>query len=127
MCNNACIAIFVINSDKPEIEVNLFDPNGHTPYKKQGQGFVKIAFTATETGNHQVCIKNYGNERIKINFEFLSGVAAKDYSAIAKKSTLKPIELNVSLSLNSCKATKTWGYDVLFNSWIKLCNDTWRS
>jgi hypothetical protein len=30
-----------------------------------------------------------------INFEFLSGIAAKDYSDIAKKSNLKPIELNL--------------------------------
>jgi hypothetical protein len=30
-----------------------------------------------------------------INFKFLSGVSAKDYSEIAKKSNLKPIELNL--------------------------------
>lgn len=32
---------------------------------------------------------------MKLDFEFLSGVSAKDYSAIAKKSNLKPIELNI--------------------------------
>jgi len=32
---------------------------------------------------------------MKMDFEFLSGVSAKDYSAIAKKSNLKPIELNI--------------------------------
>lgn len=31
----------------------------------------------------------------KISFEFLTGVNAKDYSDIAKKSNLKPIELNL--------------------------------
>ena len=32
---------------------------------------------------------------MRLDFEFLSGVSAKDYSAIAKKSNLKPIELNI--------------------------------
>ena len=31
----------------------------------------------------------------QIQFEFLTGIAAKDYSEIAKKSNLKPIELNL--------------------------------
>ena len=45
-----------------------------------------------------MCLENYGSEQTKITFEFLSGVAAKDYSAIAKKSNLKPIELNVYIN-----------------------------
>jgi hypothetical protein len=55
----------------------------------------KIAFTAHESGNHQLCIENNSRGEITIEFEFLSGVSAKDYSAIAKKSNLKPIELNI--------------------------------
>ena len=40
-------------------------------------------------------MENNNNIELKIDFEFLSGVSAKDYSAIAKKSNLKPIELNL--------------------------------
>lgn len=32
---------------------------------------------------------------MRVDFEFLTGVSAKDYSDIAKKSNLKPIELNL--------------------------------
>lgn len=32
---------------------------------------------------------------MKINFEFLSGVSARDYTDVAKKANLKPIELNM--------------------------------
>lgn len=112
------LAIFVINGEYSEMKVNLFDPNGNTVYSKEGQSFVKLAFTATETGNHQVCIENYGSSPSKVNFEFLSGVAAKDYSAIAKKSNLKPIELNVNfITMIFFKiATKIRRHDVIFNS-----------
>lgn len=56
---------------------------------------MKIAFTASEAGNHQLCITNSATRETKVDFEFLSGVNAKDYSDIAKKSNLKPIELNL--------------------------------
>ncbi len=56
---------------------------------------MKIAFTASEAGNHQLCFDNESNQQHKVDFEFLSGVNAKDYSDIAKKSNLKPIELNL--------------------------------
>lgn len=42
-----------------------------------------------------MCIENLNHFEKKIDFEFLSGVSAKDYSDIAKKSNLKPIELNL--------------------------------
>jgi hypothetical protein len=32
---------------------------------------------------------------VKINFEILTGIYAKDYSELAKKDSLKPIELNL--------------------------------
>lgn len=56
---------------------------------------MKIAFTAVEAGNHQICLDNVNLIETSVNFEFLSGVSAKDYSDIAKKSNLKPIELNL--------------------------------
>lgn len=56
---------------------------------------MKISFTASDVGNHQLCIDNETTSETRINFEFLSGVEAKDYSEIAKKSNLKPVELNL--------------------------------
>lgn len=56
---------------------------------------MKLAYTALEAGNHQICVDNNDQYENRIEFEFLSGVAANDYSNIAKKSNLKPIELNL--------------------------------
>jgi hypothetical protein len=89
------LAIFSVQADQDKIAVNLFDPNGTSVYEKVENSKVKIAFTASESGNHQLCIVNKSSNATKINFEFLTGVAAKDYSDIAKKSNIKPVELNL--------------------------------
>jgi hypothetical protein len=50
-------------------------------------------------GNHQLCIENYGNNIVEIDFEIVSGIAAKDYSELAKKKNLTPVELNVFFNI----------------------------
>lgn len=37
------------------------------------------------------------NESAEIHFDLRSGVAAKDYSEVAKSKDLKPVELDVNL------------------------------
>ena len=53
------------------------------------------SLTSAKTGSHTMCIKNNNNKPTEVTFEFLSGVNAKDYSAIAKQSSLKPLEINL--------------------------------
>lgn len=48
-----------------------------------------------ESGNHQLCIDNYSSQEVILNFEFLSGVTARDYSDLVKRDNLQPIELNL--------------------------------
>ncbi len=62
---------------------------------QENSKYIKIGYTASEPGNHQICIDNLGNNEEKLTFEFLTGIAARDYSEVAKKSNLKPIELNL--------------------------------
>jgi hypothetical protein len=58
---------------------------------------MKHSFTSSIEGNHQICFDNYNQKnKIRIDFEFSSGVAAKDYSELAKKEHLEPIELNLT-------------------------------
>lgn len=51
--------------------------------------------TAVDSGNYQLCVSNKNSNTAEINFEFLSGIGAKDYSDIAKESNLKPVELSL--------------------------------
>ena len=48
------------------------------------------------------CVKNPNNVPVNVNFNLKYGVAAKDYSEVAKAKDLKPIELDVNfLIINS--------------------------
>jgi hypothetical protein len=77
-----------------------------------------------------------------VTFEFLSGVTAKDYSAVAKKHNLKPIELNLqkledmmgqllheftsimSSEKKSLDLSDTLSYKIIFFSLITLTSMT---
>lgn len=62
---------------------------------------VKHAFTTFEGGQFSICIRNIGNDLSnKVDFTMKHGIAAKDYSEIAKKKDLKPVELNVIININ---------------------------
>lgn len=89
------LALFSINSTS-HISARLVDDNGNTVFKKEDQENIKVAYTAKDSGNHQMCISNNSPVVQRVEFEFLTGVAAQDYSSIAKQSNLKPMELNVS-------------------------------
>ena len=55
----------------------------------------KHSFTTFEGGHYTLCIKNHENPSTKIDFQMKTGIAAKDYSQIAKRKDLKPAEVNV--------------------------------
>ena len=56
---------------------------------------MKESFTTYVGGYYECCIKNLHNEENEVNFELKYGVAAKDYSEVAKTKDLKPMELNL--------------------------------
>ncbi len=93
------LALFSIKTDNKDNVVRLLDPNGVTAYKKENLDLIKLAYTAKESGNHQLCINNNIDKTQRVEIEILTGVAAQDYSSIAKQSNLKPMELNVSICL----------------------------
>jgi hypothetical protein len=89
------LALFSVTSDTTKKDVKLIDPNGVNLYNKKDEETIKIAYTAKESGNYQLCFTNTDRTHTRITFEILTGVAAQDYSSIAKQSNIKPMELNV--------------------------------
>lgn len=89
------LALFKVNSPTSEIRVRLLDQNGNQLFNKEKESEVKIAYTPKVSGNHQICIDNRSEKEIRLEFQFKTGVSAKDYSSVAKQSNLKPMELNV--------------------------------
>lgn len=84
-----------MSSSSDKIEVQLHGPKNELLYKKGNEDEIKVSLTASQNGNHILCTKNDSSEKININMEFLSGIAARDYSEIAKQSNLKPVELTL--------------------------------
>lgn len=89
------VAIFAVVASSDKYKLQLLGPKNQTLYKKENEYEVKVSLTAAQNGNHMLCITSRTQDPLDINFEFLSGVAAKDYSEIAKQSNLKPIELSL--------------------------------
>lgn len=56
---------------------------------------MKESFTTYVGGYYQCCIKNIHTEENEVIFDLKFGVAAKDYSEVAKTKDLKPMELNL--------------------------------
>ncbi len=66
-----------------------------THFKKERAQFGKFAFTAEETGAHHVCFSNKGRDAVRVGLEINVGVAAKDYSEVAKKEHLEPLQVEL--------------------------------
>lgn len=113
-------SVFHFNSNSSEMRVRLFDINGNTIYNKENSSNVKIAFTASETGTHQICVDNYSNSDINISFMYLRGVAAKDYSELAKKSNLKPIEMHLTKLKESIEDLKHENREIMSREEIRI-------
>ena len=86
------VAIYSMSTDLKNIIINLKDPKGKNLYYKKYQQDVRVSLTATESGNYEMCIKNNDRSTAKVQFEFLSGVAAQDASEVAKESSIQPAE-----------------------------------
>ena len=89
------VALFGMISNSNRFKAEIFDPKNKMLYSKTGELEIKLSLTAAENGNHQVCITNNDRKEIQIDFEFLSGIQAQDYTDIAKESNLKPVEASV--------------------------------
>ena len=89
------VAIFGIITTTKNYQAQVFDPKNRILYTKSNELEIKLSLTATESGNHQICILNKEKNEIQIDFEFLSGIQAQDYTDIAKESNLKPVETSV--------------------------------
>ena len=90
------LVLFSVTSENQSKVVKFYDPNGVVIYVKSNEDKMKAAYTSKESGNHQICIHNTSKAVDRNELEILTGVAAQDYSSIAKQSNLKPMELNVS-------------------------------
>ena len=78
-----------------ELSVKVSDVSQNVLFSKLLCNDGKFAFTASKSGEHTICFINNGIGQKTISFTLKTGVNAKDYSAVAKKDNLKPIEVEL--------------------------------
>jgi hypothetical protein len=96
------LVVYEIYSDQPETQFTIRDPEGKALFDRKNTKMFKESFTTYSGGYYEICIKNGNtNDQAKIEFDMKHGVAAKDYSSVAKSKDLKPMELDVNIKYNS--------------------------
>ncbi len=84
------------NFNVTEGGVRIRDPDEKVLVSKVNVREHKEGFTTFNGGYYEFCIANKNREEIaEVNFSLKHGVAAKDYSTVAKAKDLKPMELDV--------------------------------
>lgn len=97
------LVIYEIATEKENIHVKIYDPTDKVVYAQVTVQIIqnnikrfKESFTTFNGGYYQACIQNENyNEEAQVSFDLKYGVAAKDYSTVAKVKDLKPVEVDV--------------------------------
>ena len=94
------IIVFYQIQTNETVAANINDPQGNVMTKFYNKTFFKHSFTTFQGGHYAICINGNGMAPTKISYLMKFGIAAKDYSELAKRKDLKPVEINVSLHIN---------------------------
>jgi len=86
---------FVINPAQSRVGVSVQDPFSAVVYSKSSSSDGKFAYTSPSAGEYRACFTNSGLHQKTVTFVMKKGANAKDYSAIAKKHNLAPMELDL--------------------------------
>ena len=101
------LVVYEVFSEQAETQFTINDPDGKALFDKKNTKMFKESFTTFSGGYYEICIQNHnGSEQSKIDFDMKHGVAAKDYSSVAKTKDLKPMELDVIYSYLILLVTK---------------------
>ena len=89
------VVIFGISSSGRELNIFIRDNHNKILYEA-ALSEARISFTAEESGDYVVCLENKYPSVAEVEFEFLSGVEANDFSEVAKEDTFKPAEHKIN-------------------------------
>ena len=90
------LVIYDLNFNTTNANVKISDPEEKVLAEKERVMEFKEAFTTFSGGYYEICISNKDREHVsEVIFTMRHGVAAKDYSSVAKAKDLKPMELDV--------------------------------
>ena len=89
------LVIYEITSNLSKIQFTLTQKFDSFQLSKINDYSFKYPFTTYQQGYYEICIYNYDIKPTYINYNLRYGVAAKDYSSIARTKDLKPIDVEI--------------------------------
>jgi hypothetical protein len=89
------LVIFDIQSNSTTTRVYVQDSEQKVMWNAHSLLEYHYSFTTFSGGYSAVCMLNTGDRHAQFNFNLKHGVAAKDFSSVAKYKDLKPLELDV--------------------------------
>ncbi|XP_048623030.1 transmembrane emp24 domain-containing protein p24delta11 [Brassica napus] len=81
-----------------KIYVTVTSPKGHSQHHAENVESGKFVFTAMESGDYTTCFVSPGFRppaKFAVDFEWKSGVEAKDWTTIAKRGQINMLEVEV--------------------------------
>ncbi|KAG0478169.1 hypothetical protein HPP92_012888 [Vanilla planifolia] len=81
------------------ISVEVTSPHGNTLHREENVTAGEFGFTSSETGNHMACFWLEGVKKesgASVNLNWRTGIAAKDWHAVAKKEKIEGVELELT-------------------------------
>lgn len=97
------LVIYEIYCDNfTKLEIVIKDPEQNVVIHSNSNNF-KHPFTTYNGGYYSVCIGNTENIVVPILFVLKYGVAAKDYSSVARTKDLKPVDLSLEQLIDRTK------------------------
>ena len=89
------LVIYNIYSNYTQIQYTLTQMLNNSKLIESKDYTFIYSFTTSQQGYYEICIINYDIKYTIINYNLKYGVAAKDYSSIAKTKDLKPIDIEI--------------------------------
>lgn len=109
----------VANKDN-NVMVRVYDPIGQLIFTQKNDTIIKFSFTGHVNGTHQICMDNLHTEEVIFNFVLLVGLEAKDFSVLANKNKLKPMDVQMLRIEELYKVIHQTQEHLVLNSEIKL-------
>lgn len=87
------VSNFKVRENSPsQFVLTIIDPQFQMVYNSQRVKEDKYSFIATSTGPYSFCLNNVGQNIAVVEFDIVSGVAAKDYSDLPQAKDIKESE-----------------------------------
>lgn len=95
---------FIVTVEKQNsVNVIIRDHENKKLIEKKEVDHFKDSFTTYGGGNYEICVINVLTFDNKVDFDFRSGVAAKDFSQVPKLKDLEPIEQELQILEDATK------------------------